>query len=177
VKRGYWVAKNVLGDRIPPPPPSVPELPSDEKKLELPLREVLARHRADAACASCHSRFDSFGLVFEGFDMIGNRRATDLAGRAVDAHATFPGGIEREGVEGLRQYLREKRQDEFVNNVCRKLLAYALGRSLMVSDEPLIQEMRQRLASDGYRCDNIIEAIVTSRQFLTKRGREDLAAQ
>lgn len=177
VKRGYWVAKNVLGDRIPPPPPTVPELPTDESKLERPLREMLARHRADAACAGCHARFDSLGLVFEGFDPVGNRRSKDLAGRAVDAHATFPGGGEGEGVEGLRQYLREKRQDEFVDNLCRKLLVYALGRSLMVSDDPLIRDLRRQLAADGYRFDNLIKAIVTSPQFLNKRGREDLAAR
>lgn len=177
VKRGYWVAKNILGDRIPPPPPTVPELPKDETKLELPLREMLARHRADPACAGCHARFDSFGLVFEGFDPVGVPREQDLAGRKVDAHATFPGGNEGLGVEGLRRYLREKRQDDFVDNLCRKLLAYALGRSLMLSDGPLVQEMRRQLAADGYRFDNLIQAIVTSPQFLTKRGRETLASQ
>jgi hypothetical protein len=33
----------------------------------LPLRDLLARHRADPSCAGCHARFDSFGIVFEGF--------------------------------------------------------------------------------------------------------------
>ena len=177
VKRGYWVAKNLLGDRIPPPPPSVPELPHDETKLELPLREMLARHRADPACAGCHARFDSYGLVFEGFDPIGVPRAKDLAGRTVDAHATFPGGHDGRGVEDLRAYLRETRPDDFVDNLCRKLLAYALGRTLMLSDGPLLQEMQRRLAADDYRFDNAIKAIVSSPQFLTKRGRETLASQ
>ncbi|MEO6569578.1 MAG: DUF1592 domain-containing protein [Opitutaceae bacterium] len=176
VKRGYWVAKNVLGDRIPPPPPTVPELPKDEAKLNLPLREMLARHRADPNCAACHARFDALGLVFEGFDPVGDRRQKDLAGRVIDANATFPGGGEGRGVEGLRQYVREKRQDDFIDNLCRKFLAYALGRSLMVSDDPLILDMRRQLAADGYRFDNLIKAIVTSPQFLNKRGRDDLAA-
>src|SRR5262249_56443670 len=67
VKRGYWVVRRVLGEVIPPPPPNVPELPSDESKLgELTLRQTLAMHREHANCAACHERFDSFGLVFEG---------------------------------------------------------------------------------------------------------------
>lgn len=177
VKRGYWVAKNVLGDRIPPPPAKVPELPTDEAKLDLPLRDVLARHRADPSCAACHARFDALGLVFEGFDPVGDRRQKDLAGRPVDTRATFPGGGEGRGLDGLRQYLREKRQDDFVENLSRKLLAYALGRSLIVSDDPLIQKIRQQLAADGYRFDNLIQAIVTSPQFFTKRGPENLAAK
>jgi len=45
VKRGYWVVRRVLGEVIPPPPATVPELPHDEAKMDLPLREVLAKHR------------------------------------------------------------------------------------------------------------------------------------
>ncbi len=172
VKRGYWVAKNILGDRIPPPPPAVPELPGDEKKLELPLREMLARHRADPACAACHARFDSFGLAFEGFDPVGVPREKDFAGRLVDTHATFPGGGEGVGLNGVQRYLLEKRKDDFVDNLCRKLLAYALGRSLMLSDKPLLEQMRRKLDADGYRFENMITSIVTSPQFQTKRGRE-----
>src|SRR6185437_4576736 len=33
VKRGYWVVRRLLGETIPPPPPTVPELPKDEAKL------------------------------------------------------------------------------------------------------------------------------------------------
>jgi hypothetical protein len=175
VKRGNWVVKNILGERIPPPPPVVPELPRDEAKLDLPLRDMLARHRADPNCAACHARFDSMGLVFEGFGPVGDRREKDLAGRPVDASATFPGGSEGTGLEGLRKYIRDKRQNDFVNNFCGKLLAYALGRSLIFSDEAMIQEMRGKLVASGYRFDTVIENIVTSPQFLNKRGRDDLA--
>ena len=90
VKRGYWLVRRVLGEQIPPPPAVVPELPHDEAKLELPLREVLARHREDAACAGCHARFDALGLAFEGYGPVGELRTKDLAGRPVDAGATFP---------------------------------------------------------------------------------------
>ncbi|HVS52866.1 MAG TPA: DUF1592 domain-containing protein [Opitutaceae bacterium] len=174
VKRGNWVVKNILGERIPPPPPVVPELPKDEAKTDLPLREMLARHRADASCAACHARFDSMGLVFEGFGPVGERRENDLAGRAIDAHAQFPGGREGVGLDGLRQYIRDARQKDFVDNLCRKILVYALGRSPIVSDETLVQEMRGKLAANGYRFDTLVESIVTSPQFLNKRGRDDL---
>jgi hypothetical protein len=173
VKRGNWVVKNVLGERIPPPPPVVPELPRDEAKLDLPLRDLLARHREDANCAACHARFDSLGLVFEGFGPIGERREKDLAGRPVDASATFPGGSEGIGLDGLRQYIRVRRQSDFVDNLCGKLLAYALGRSLIQSDDLTIKEMHRKLAANAYRFESLIEGIVTSRQFLNKRGREE----
>src|SRR4029078_13070377 len=83
VKRGYWVVRRLLGERIPPPPPNVPELPSDEAKLgDLTLRQTLAMHREHASCASCHERFDSLGLVFEGYGPIGDGRGRGTGGGA-----------------------------------------------------------------------------------------------
>jgi mono/diheme cytochrome c family protein len=175
VKRGYWVVKQVLGEHIPPPPAVVPELPRDEAKLDLPLRDLLARHRENPSCASCHARFDSLGLVFEGFGPVGERRVKDLSGRAIDASATFPGGTTGSGIEGLKTYLRAQRQSDFIDNLCRKLLAYALGRSLILSDDILIKSMRANLERDGYRFDSLIESIVTSSQFRNKRGGDDLS--
>jgi hypothetical protein len=176
VKRGNWVVKNVLGEKIPPPPPVVPELPHDEAKMDLPLRDMLARHRANPMCAACHARFDALGLVFEGFGPAGEKRTNDLAGRPVDASASFPNnGGQGTGLPGLRQYIQAHRQNDFVDNFCNKLLAYALGRTLMLSDDLLLQNIQARLGKDGYHIDDVVDSIVTSPQFLTKRGRDGLA--
>jgi hypothetical protein len=173
VKRGYWVVRRLLGEQIPPPPPAVPELPKDEAKLgELTLPQLVARHRDNKSCAGCHRRFDSIGLVFEGFGPIGERRTRDLGDRPVQTAATFPDGKDRTGLDGLREYLHDKRQDDFVDNLCRKLFSYALGRSLQLSDRHALDAMRARLRTDGYAFGSLIEAIVTSPQFLTARGRD-----
>ena len=171
VKRGYWVARRLLGERIPAPPPDVPELPEDEQELgPMTLAEALAKHREHASCAACHDRFDSLGLALEGFDPIGRWRTEDAGGRAIDARAEFPGGASGDGVRGLRDYLMEHRRDDFVDHLCRQLLAYGLGRTLILSDEPLVDRMRQRLEADDYRFGSLVESILTSEQFLEKRG-------
>lgn len=175
VKRGYWVVRRLLGERIPPPPPNVPELPNDESKLgELTLREALAKHREHASCAGCHERFDSIGLAFEGFGPVGERRELDLGSRPIDAKAQFPGGPEGTGISGLRDYLMKHRQEEFVDNLVRKLVSYALGRSLILSDELLIRDLHNQLESNEYRFGSLIESIVLSPQFLNKRGSKRL---
>jgi hypothetical protein len=69
----------------------------------------------------------------------------------------------------VKTYIREHRQNDYLDNLSRKLLAYALGRSLMLSDEPLIESMSTQLNTDGYRFTPLIEAIVTSPQFRNKR--------
>lgn len=171
VKRGYWVVRRLLGERIPPPPPNVPELPADESKLgELTLREALAKHRDHKACAGCHNRFDAIGVAFEGFGPVGERREKDLGGRPVVTSATLPGAGESTGLAGLREYLQQHRQEEFVDNLCRKLLSYALGRSLILSDDLLIEEMKKQLSTGDNRFSTLVETIICSPQFLNKRG-------
>src|SRR5262249_19071643 len=158
VKRGYWVVRRLLGETIPPPPPAVPELPKDEAALgDLTLPQLLARHRDDKSCAGCHRRFDSIGLAFEGFGPVGERRTKDLGARPVQTAGTFPDGSERDGLAGLRAYLREKRQDDFLDNLRRKLFSYALGRSLMLSDTPALEQMRTRLTVDKYTFGSLVE--------------------
>jgi hypothetical protein len=144
-------------------------LPEDEAKSDLPLREMLAKHRENPTCAACHARFDSFGLVFENYGPVGEKRSQDLAGRPVDIRAAFPDGTEGAGFESVLQYIRERRQNDFVDNFCRKLLAYALSRSLLLSDELLIDRMREQLTANGYRFSSIVNTVVTSPQFLNRR--------
>lgn len=172
VKRGNWVVQKVLGIRVPPPPPVVPELQSDESKSDLPVREMLARHRQNPVCAACHSRFDSFGLAFEGYGPVGDARTKDLAGRPVDTSVTYPGGFPGVGLAGLKAFISEHRQKEFVSNLTRKLLAYSLNRSLQLSDESLIDRMQTQLAAKEYRFNALVETIIASPQFLNKRMPE-----
>ena len=169
VKRGNWVVQKVLGMKVPPPPPVVPELPSDESKTDLPIRAMLEQHHKNPFCAGCHQRFDAFGLVFAGYGPVGNSRATDMAGRPVDASATFPGGVDATGVPGLQTYIRDHRQDRYVENLCRKLLSYALNRSLQLSDESLVDKMKAGFTADDYRFRALVAAIVVSPQFLNRR--------
>ena len=55
--------------------------------------------------------------------------------------------------------------DDFVRQFSRKLLGYALGRAVELSDEPLLDEIQVRLKANGYRISIAIEAIVLSPQF------------
>ena len=170
VKRGYWVVRRVLGEYIPPPPATVPELPKDESKLgEMTLRQALVKHRENPACASCHARFDSYGLVFEGYGPIGERRAKDLGGKPVDTKAPFPGGQECSGVEGLQAFVSRQRHKDFVDNLDHKLFSYALGRSLQASDDATLAKIYQQMAADNYHFHTLVEMIVTSPQFRNRR--------
>ncbi len=170
VKRGHWVVRKLLGEHIPAPPPNVPDLPEDEASPgELTLADALAKHREHASCAVCHNRFDSVGLVFENFGPVGELRAVDLGNRPVQTLAELPDGTNGDSLDDLRRYLKEHREQDFVDNLCRKLLSFGLGRSLLLSDDLLVDWMKQKLQDDDYRLSSLVESIVTSPQFLMRR--------
>jgi hypothetical protein len=75
VTRGVWVSENILGIAPPPPPDVVPAIDADVSGATT-IRERLAKHRADNACAECHRKIDPLGFSLETFDPIGRWRIT-----------------------------------------------------------------------------------------------------
>src|SRR5262249_21826960 len=145
ILRGNWVAEVLLGEKLPRPPKDVPRLPEDEATESLTVRELTEKHSTDPKCAGCHRRIDPYGHALEAFDAIGRFRDRDLAGHLVETHAKTMDGAEFDGLAGLRSYLLTQRRDAFLKQFCRKLLGYALGRGVLLSDGPLISEMRDQL--------------------------------
>ena len=134
------------------------------------MRQITERHRSVESCAKCHERFDAFGLALERFDAIGRRRDNDLAGRSLDTRVRLPDGTEVADEAGLREYLVTKRRDDFLRQFCRKILGYALGRAVQLSDYPLLDDMQRQLETHDYRVQTAVETIVRSRQFRYARG-------
>ena len=171
ILRGNWIYEVLLGERLPRPPADVPQLPATVPD-GLTERELIERHSSDPACAKCHERIDAYGYTLEGFDAIGRYREKDAAGLEIDTRATLPGGEAVAGMAGLREYLLGPRRDAFVRQFCRKLLGYALGRAVQLSDDPLLARMAERLAAADWRFHVAVETIVESRQFRKIRGAE-----
>ena len=171
ILRGNWVAEALLGDRLPKPPKDVPRLPEEESADTLTVRQLTEKHTTDPRCAGCHVRIDPFGFALEGFDAIGRQRDKDLADRPIDVKATLANGTPLDGLDGLRTYLLTTRRREFLDQFCRKLLGYALGRSVQLSDRPLLAEMRTQLESHNGNITAALETVVRSRPFLQIRGK------
>jgi hypothetical protein len=173
ILRGNWVSEVLLGEKMPRPPKDVPLLPEDEAATDgLTVRQLVEKHTSDARCAGCHARMDPFGFALEGFDAIGRRRDKDLGDRAIDTRTRLQDGTELTGIEGLRNYLVNTRRDAILRQFNRKLLGYALGRGVQLSDEPLLDEMRKQLEANEFRFSAAVETIVRSRQFREIRGRD-----
>ena len=139
ILRGNWIAETLLADKLPRPPKDVPKLPEEENGTELTVRQLTERHSKDPRCYHCHQRIDAFGFALEEFDAIGQWRERDANNRPVEARGRVMDGTEIEGLDGLKHYLLTTRRGVFLHQFCRKLLGYALGRSVQISDEPLLK--------------------------------------
>jgi hypothetical protein len=164
ILRGNWVYETLLGERLPRPPANVPQLP-ETLPAGLTARQLIEHHSSAPACVGCHSKIDHYGFTLEQYDAIGRLRPAKA-----DTKTKLPDGQSIEGIDGLRDYLAGARRDDFLRQFCRKLLGYALGREVQLSDEPLLAEIQEKLKADGYRIQVAVEAIVTSRQFRDIRG-------
>jgi mono/diheme cytochrome c family protein len=172
VIRGKWILENMFGTPPPPPPANVPELKEDRNPAKIPsMREQMAQHRANPACASCHAQMDELGFALENFDAIGEWRDIDAAGSPIDASAKLPDGTTFTGPAELRRVLL-KHADDFLTTLTDKLLTYALGRGLEAADAPAIRQIKREAAPANYRFASLIQAIVTSTPFQMRMAQE-----
>lgn len=168
LKRGIWLLESLLNDPPPPPPAAVPEIDlSDPEILKMTLKERMEDHRNDPACYSCHAKIDPWGIAFENFDATGSWRDT-IAGKPVDASAKLFNKQELNGIDGLKRFLLENRQDQFCRAMTHKLTTYALGRPLSFSDRASIDEITAQLRNNGDGLSDLVYLIVTSDLFLTQ---------
>jgi hypothetical protein len=177
IKRGMWLLKNFLDEVPPPPPPNVPTLDRDQpaaKNLTIP--QALALHRTNAACAGCHRKIDPWGLAFEEYDAVGNWQR-DGAGAAlrlrrtthpIEAETELPTGAAIGGMRELKAELVRAKADSFRRAMIRKMMAYALGRTLTLGDQEAVDAIVPALRERGDGLTDLIDLIVASEPFRTK---------
>lgn len=168
VIRGNWILGTLLGTAPPPPPPNVPALEDNAVSASLPVRERLAQHRANAACASCHDLMDPVGFALENFDALGRWRTLE-EGKPVDASGGFPDGAKFTGVAGLEQALLN-RPELFASTLTEKLLTFALGRGVESFDAPAVRQVVRDAKADNHRFSAIVLGIVKSTPFTMRQS-------
>ena len=173
VKRGDWVLRRLLGTPTPPPPPNIPPIAADDKGADgLTIKARLIAHQKNAACAACHSKIDPLGFPFERFDAVGKLRTAYADGKPVEDSTTTADKKEIAGVEGLVQYLKTQ-EPQVLRNMSHKLIGFALGRTVLASDQPLVDRIIQ--AGGQATFSQLAAEIVNSPQFRYRRGQEPAA--
>lgn len=167
VLRGKWVMEQLLGISAPPPPPVVAELTTDKATHEaLGLRKILEAHRSNPECQSCHEKMDPLGLGLENYDPTGRWRER-YEKVPVDPSGVLADGRPFQGPEELKALLMTE-QSKFARNISSKMLSYALGRSILFTDEPAIAHLEATLINNQFNPELFFVELVKSYPFLMK---------
>jgi len=170
VKRGDWVLRRILGTATPPPPADAGSIPADDKMFGgLSLKQKLEQHKRNATCANCHLRIDPLGFALEHYDSTGRWREKYADGKPVEDSGALEDKTEIVGVDGLLKYL-DSREDLVLKTMARKLIGYALGRTVLLSDQPLVEKLVA--AGSDATFPQLAAEIATSKQFRNRLGRE-----
>lgn len=179
VRRGNWVLETLLCKSPPPPPANVPVI-GDEASVEgLTTRQRFEKHREKgSSCFACHQLMDPIGFGLENFTAIGTWRDND-SGLPVDASGILPGNQHFNGPAELNAIIAAT--PELPLCTIEHLATYGLGRGLNAhsenpsvepSDYPFIYSVYAKTQAQGFRIQDIIQEIVLSPAFKTRRGAD-----
>lgn len=184
VLRGKWILDCLFHRSPPAPPPNVSSLQPDASAAKTPA-EHLRIHKSLPACAACHARIDPFGLVLENYDATGQWRNTELPWEdpasmknpsevtaprtpvSIDAKTELIDGTVLTGPQDLKRYLLQ-RQHDIALGLVEQLMIYGLGRGLRQADREEARSITEAAASEGYRMQTLIQAVVCSRSFRSR---------
>jgi hypothetical protein len=172
VTRGAWVSENILGVKPPPPPDVVPAIEPDVSGTTT-IRQRLAKHSTDRACAECHRKIDPYGFSLEAFDPIGRTRANypkPKKGPApkIDTTGEFASGETYQDFAGFRDILHEKRNEQFTRHLIRQFLAYGTGRLMEPADEFAIDRIYDKVKQQGLGLRGLVVECLTSDIFRSR---------
>lgn len=160
--RGRFVRERLLGQIVAPPPPGADvSAASAFGGAHQTMRDRLAAHRADPACAGCHAQMDPLGLALEHFDGNGAWRDDDR-GLPIDTRSDLD-GIPFDGEAQLSALLHDDpRVPQFL---VTQLARHALGRMDTPGDAAFIAELTRNFAASGYRFLPLVVELTASPHF------------
>jgi hypothetical protein len=173
VTRGVWVTENFLGVPPPPPPDVVPAIDPDVSGATT-IRDRLAKHRADAACAECHRKIDPLGFSLEAYDPVGRWRKTYPKPKKakdapkIDTTGEFPSGETYADFTGFKRVIRDTRADLFSRHLARQLLTYTTGRTMELADDLPLDQLHEKVKKQGLGLKTLMTECLMSEIFRSR---------
>ena len=186
IKRGAFVVSKLLDTPPASPPPNVPLLKADGIKS---TRALFEAHTQEAACASCHRRFDPMGFALENFDELGQWREHELLkfktvekdGVRKDVKLKIPtkvtidaSGVFEDGSNPFKTYqemkdlIAEAKKEKFTKVLTKGIIQYGIGRPVSFTDQDFITDIIAQSKKNGYKSKDFIKSIIFSKSFSHK---------
>lgn len=163
-KRGVALMDILLCEPTPAPPANVDfSVVNDESGPLKTVRERLNAHASNPTCASCHTHSDPIGLVLEGFDTIGGKRANLIeGGKPIDVSAVIQ-GKSFTGAEGLGKYMHDS--PKFTACIARKMFAYGRGENSEEIEPSAFKAAYKSFQDSGFKMKALLKGLATSPEF------------
>ena len=162
--RGVWLLENILGTPPAPPPPDIEAIEPDVRGSTT-IRDQMEKHRSDPTCAECHRKIDPLGFALENFDAIGRYRSTYAPRKIIDASGVLPGGQEFKDLGEFLWHFRDQ-HSKFARALTNKLMEYALGRQMEISDRPQIDRILEKVEKEQLGFQDLVTEVATSDLFV-----------
>ncbi len=188
VPRGAFVMDRLLGRPPEPPPPNVPAIEPDVRGATT-IRELLDKHRSNAACASCHAKIDPPGFALESFDVIGGQRSryrtigtgdtpprgsidpfigiSFKLGPNVDASGAMPDGRAFRDIREFQDLLVSDRAS-LLGNLARQFAVYGTGRPIAFADRDAVAAIVAATQKQGGGVRTLLHELIQSELFQTR---------
>jgi hypothetical protein len=188
VVRGAYVLDRILGTPPAPPPSDVPSVEPDIRGATT-IRQQLAKHRDQSACAGCHAKLDPPGFALENYDVTGRWRTHYRAipetvgdkgvkipgsgerlysqGLPVESHYSLADGREFTDIDGFKQIVLEDQQ-QLARCVVSKLITYLTGATPDFADREIVDQIVSEAAPSQYGMRDLIHGVIQSRVFTHK---------
>ncbi|MBY0522131.1 MAG: DUF1592 domain-containing protein [Gemmataceae bacterium] len=188
VPRGAFVMDRLLGRPPEPPPPDITAIEPDVRGATT-IRELLDKHRSNAACFACHAKMDPPGFALESFDVIGGFRTRyrsigmgDPAprgsidpfigigfklGPAVDPSGELTDGRQFKSIAEFQDLIAADRS-ALLGNLTRQFAVYGTGRDVSFSDREQIAAIVANAEKKGGGVRTLIHELCQSRLFQTR---------
>lgn len=163
VARGNQILNSITCNPPPPFPDGLTVTPlADTSNSNLTLKERMAAHRTGTTCYGCHQEMDPIGLGLENYDQVGRFRTAYPSGQSVDASGTFRNYNFQTGLDLIDIIAQE---DDFKTCVMKKMMTYAIGRSMTSEDQCSLEYLGKENVVTGKTFTDMVMAIVMSPQF------------
>jgi hypothetical protein len=156
IHRGVFLARNVLGVALRPPPDAFAPLAPDLHPT-LNTRERVILQTSPMACASCHGVINPLGFTLENYDAIGHYRDREN-GKPVDASGLFvtrSGEVKKfRGVRELARFLagNEEAHEAFV----ARLFHHLVRQPVEAYGPDRLAELRRFFAANDYNLRRLV---------------------
>lgn len=170
IHRGVFLARNVLGVALRPPPDAFTPL-APELHPKLNTRERITLQTSQKQCLSCHGVINPLGFTLERFDAIGRFRDEDN-GKPIDATGSFVtrsgDKVSFKGVQDLAKFLAES--EEAHEAFTARLFHFLVKQPILAYGPDNLGELRRFFADNDYHVRRLVVEIVM-RSALVEREK------